>query len=70
MGLRDKAKTAKIVEEQNIYLAQPQKGLELCANIMSIGKTDYEDSLEKIDEILTSFMGKHQVNPILKSKQN
>lgn len=56
MSLRDKAKSAKIVEESNIYLTQAQKGLELCSNIISLGDIPFQDSLDEIDAILDEFM--------------
>jgi len=62
MGLRDKAKSAKIIEEQNIYLTQPEKGLNLCANIISIGTAKHQNMLDKIDEILSKFMEITQEN--------
>lgn len=56
MGLRDKAKVAKIIEESNIYLTQAQKGLELCSDIISLGKIPFQNSLSEIDDILNEFM--------------
>ena len=60
MGLRDRAKNAKIVEDTNIYLCEPQKGLELCSNILSLGKVSFQDALDKIDIILNEFMSLSQ----------
>jgi len=56
MGLRDKAKNAKIVEDKNTYLSEPQKGLELCANIISLGEMRFKNTLERIDDILNQFI--------------
>jgi predicted GTPase len=56
MGLRSKAKSAKIVDDDNIYLVEPQKGLELCANIISVGEVAFKDALLEIDELLEEFM--------------
>jgi GTPase Era involved in 16S rRNA processing len=60
MGLRDRAKNAKIVEDTNIYLSEPQKGLELCSNILSVGKVPFQDALDRIDTILNEFMSLSQ----------
>ncbi|MEA2050421.1 MAG: dynamin family protein [Campylobacterota bacterium] len=56
MNLKDKAKKVKIVEENNIYLAEANKGLELCSNIISIGTVDFKNGLDVIDNILSKFI--------------
>ena len=55
MGLRDKVAKADMVEEKNRYLQEPQAGLELCANIISIGKMKFEKDLDIIDEVINEF---------------
>lgn len=62
MGLRSKAKTAKIVEETNLYLSEPKKGLELCSNIISQGEPSFQAGLDKIDELLNDFMNISQAD--------
>jgi len=56
MGLRQKAESAKIVEDKNIYLSEPKKGLKLCANIISLGDVRFEEELKEIDGILDEFV--------------
>jgi len=56
MGLRNSVAAAKVVEETNIYLTEPQKGLELCSNIISKGEIDYQEKMEIINSILDQFM--------------
>ena len=55
MGLRERAKEATIVEDENTYLTKPQKGLELCANIMDVGVLPFRDALLEIDAIVSEF---------------
>lgn len=56
MGLRDKVNTVEIVEEKNIYLAEPQKGLQLCSNIICNGETSFKNELEEIENVINEFM--------------
>ena len=52
MSLRNKVNNAKIIEDDNIYLSDPQKGLELSSKLISLGEMPFNFKV-KIDEINT-----------------
>lgn len=54
MGLRNQKAT--IIEEKNSYLVEPEKGLKLCSNIISLGNVDFKNGLDEIENILNKFV--------------
>ncbi len=62
MGLRDRVKSVEIVDDDNIYLTQPQKGLELCSNIISKGELSFKEGLLEIDTMIEEFMAISQLD--------
>jgi len=56
MGLRARAKEVKIIDDDNIYLSDAQKGLALCSNIISLGEVSFKEALIEIDAVLDAFM--------------
>lgn len=56
MGLRDKANNAKIIEDDNIYLSEPQKGLELSSKLISLGEMPFRVMIDEINTILKEFL--------------
>ncbi len=54
MSLREKVKDVKLVDDENIYIKDIQKGMELCTKIISIGEIENKN-IKELDKCIERF---------------